>query len=155
MAVLYFTILFHITNLYVTTHHDYQYFLLFSSNIYSNLFWFGQIIIGLFLPLYLVTAKKFDDCWNIILLSSVLIILGGFIQLYVIIISGQAFPLDIFPGYIESSSFGDGEIARYIPSIYEFMLGFGGIAIALSIFIIGILSLEFIPESLKDDYLQD
>ena len=154
LAVFYFTILYHLTNLYATTHHDYEFFLLFEGNIYTYLFWIGQILIGTLLPLYLVSSKKFYNCWNTLLLSSFLVIIGGFVQLYVIIISGQAFPLDIFPGYIESSTFGDGEVGKYIPSIYEFMLGFGGIAVALAIFVLGILSLEFIPDSLDDERLQ-
>ena len=154
LAVFYFTILFHITNLYATTHHDYEFFLLFSGNIYTYLFWVGNILVGTFIPLYLITSKKFFGCWNILLLASSLIIIGGFIHLYVIIVSGQAFPLDIFPGYIESSTFGDGVIATYAPSIYEIMLGFGGVAIASAVFILGILSLEFIPESLEDEQIQ-
>jgi len=104
--------------------------------------------------LYLITSKKFFGCWNALLLSSALIVIGGFIHLYVIIVSGQAFPLDIFPGYIENSTFGDGVIATYAPSIYEIMLGFGGVAIASAVFILGILSLEFIPESLEDEQIQ-
>ncbi|MEL0101957.1 MAG: NrfD/PsrC family molybdoenzyme membrane anchor subunit [Gammaproteobacteria bacterium] len=155
LAVLYFTILFHLTNLYATTHHDYEFFLLLSGNVYTYLFWIGQILLGTLLPLYLVSSKRFENCWNTLLLSSFLIIFGGFIQLYVIIISGQAFPLDIFPGFIENSTFGDGEVARYIPSIYEFMLGLGGIAIASAVFIFGILILEFVPDSLKDEHLQN
>ena len=155
LAVLYFTILFHLTNLYATTHHDYEFFLLLSGNVYTYLFWIGQILLGTLLPLYLVSSKRFENCWNTLLLSSFLIIFGGFIQLYVIIISGQAFPLDMFPGFIENSTFGDGEVAQYMPSIYEFMLGFGGVAIASAVFIFGILILEFVPDSLKDEHLQN
>ena len=61
----------------------------------------------------------------------------------------------MFPGFIENSTFGDGEVAQYIPSIYEFMLGFGGVAIASAVFIFGILILEFVPDSLKDEHLQN
>ena len=73
-----------------------------------------------------------------LLISSALIILGGFFQLYVIIISGQAFPLDLFPGYTESSSFQDGIVSPYTPSMYEFMLGLGGIGISAVIYIFAI-----------------
>ena len=59
--------------------------------------------------------------------ASILVILGAFALLYVFIIGGQAYPLEIFPGYVASSSFGDGQIAHYSPSIYEFLLGFGGL----------------------------
>ncbi len=155
LAVFYFTVLFHLTNLYATTHHDYEFFLLFSGEIYTYLFWIGQILFGTFVPLFLITSNKINNTWNSLLLASLLVIIGGFIQIYVIIISGQAFPLDMFPGYIESSTFSDGIVAEYIPSIYEFMLGLGGIAIASLIFILGVLSLEFIPDSLEDEYLQN
>ena len=65
--------------------------------------------------------------------ASLLVVLGAFALLYVFIIGGQAYPLNIFPGYEATSSFGDGQIASYSPSIYEFMLGFGGLAIAFII----------------------
>jgi Ni/Fe-hydrogenase subunit HybB-like protein len=58
--------------------------------------------------------------------------------LYVFIIGGQAFPLSIFPGYEVSSSFGDGQIANYHPSLPEFLLGFGGLSIAFLITTIGV-----------------
>jgi hypothetical protein len=39
-------------------------------------------------------------------LPAVLVVLGGFAFLFVFIVGGQAFPLEIFPGYAASSSFG-------------------------------------------------
>ena len=47
--------------------------------------------------------------------AALLVVLGAFAWLYVFIIGGQAFPLEIFPGYSASSSFGDGAIAHYAP----------------------------------------
>jgi molybdopterin-containing oxidoreductase family membrane subunit len=64
----------------------------------------------------------------------------------VFIIGGQAWPLSIFPGYEVSSSFGDGQIASYHPSLYEFLLGFGGLAIAFLIAIAGARVLDFMPQ---------
>jgi molybdopterin-containing oxidoreductase family membrane subunit len=63
----------------------------------------------------------------------------------VFIIGGQAWPLSIFPGYEVSSSFGDGQIASYHPSLYEFMLGFGGVAIAFVITLVSARMLDFMP----------
>jgi Ni/Fe-hydrogenase subunit HybB-like protein len=40
--------------------------------------------------------------------AALLVIVGAFFQLYVFIIGGQAFPLDMFPGYDVKSSFMDG-----------------------------------------------
>ena len=154
-AVFYLTILSHLTNLYATKHHEYEFFLLFSGNIYTILFWIGQILIGTFIPLLILYSKNFSTTKMGLLISSALIILGGFFQLYVIIISGQAFPLDLFPGYTESSSFQDGIISPYTPSMYEFMLGLGGIGISAVIYIFAIMILDFTPKSLDNDALKN
>jgi len=154
-AVFYLTILSHLTNLYATKHHEYEFFLLFSGNIYTILFWIGQILIGTFIPLLILYSKNFSTTKMGLLISSALIILGGFFQLYVIIISGQAFPLDLFPGYTESSSFQDGIISTYTPSMYEFMLGLGGIGISAVIYIFAIMILDFTPKSLDNDALKN
>ncbi len=71
--------------------------------------------------------------------------MGSFALLYVFIIGGQAFPLDIFPGYEVTSTFWDGQIGQYQPSLYEFLLGFGGLAIAFLITTIGVHALNFMP----------
>ena len=154
-SVFYLTILSHLTNLYATKHHEYEFFLLFSGNIYTILFWIGQILIGTFVPLLILYSKNFSTTKMGLLISSALIILGGFFQLYVIIISGQAFPLDLFPGYTESSSFQDGIISPYTPSMYEFMLGLGGIGISAVIYIFAIMILDFTPKSLDNDALKN
>jgi Ni/Fe-hydrogenase subunit HybB-like protein len=78
-------------------------------------------------------------------LSSLLVILGSFALLYVFSIGGQAYPLSIFPGYEVSSSFGDGRIGHYSPSLPEFFLGFGGLSIAFLITIITTRVLNSIP----------
>ena len=77
-------------------------------------------------------------------------IIGAFAQLYVILIGGQAYPLDMFPGYEVTSGFFDGVIAGYTPSIYEIGLGVGGIALALMIVAIAVRVLRFLPETLED-----
>ena len=149
-AVFYLTILSHLTNLYVTKNHGYEFFLLFSGNIYTFLFWVCQIFIGTILPLLILYNKKLSKSHLGILLASILVILGGFFMLYIIIISGQAFPLDLFPDYSESSSFNDGVTATYTPSIYEFMLGFGGVGISAAIYLFAIMVLDFTPRSLDN-----
>ena len=149
-AVFYLTILSHLTNLYVTKNHGYEFFLLLSGNIYTFLFWVCQIIIGTFLPLLILYNEKLSKSPLGILLASILVILGGFFMLYVIIISGQAYPLDLFPGYSESSSFSDGVIATYKPSIYEFMLGLGGLGISAVIYLFAIMIMDFTPRSLDN-----
>ena len=150
-TVFYITILSHLTNLYVTKNHGYEFFLLFSGNIYTFLFWGCQMIIGTLFPLLILYNKKLSKSASGLLYASILVLFGGFSMLYVIIISGQAFPLDLFPGYIERSSFFDGVEATYTPSVYEFMLGLGGVGIAAAIYLFAIMVLDFTPRSLDND----
>ncbi|MFN3786614.1 MAG: molybdopterin oxidoreductase, partial [Thiothrix sp.] len=73
-----------------------------------------------------------------------------FAQLYVIVIGGQAYPLNLFPGAEVSSDYFDGEVHSYAPSVWELLLGLGGIALALVMVTIGVKVLRFLPESLAD-----
>ena len=151
-TVFYITILSHLTSLYVTKNHDFEFFLLFSENIYTLLFWVCQIGIGTIIPLIILYNKKLSISPLGILLASLLVIFGGFTTLYIIIVSGQAYPLDLFPGYTETSSFYDGAIAEYTPSVYELMLGLGGVGISAAIYIFAIMILDFTPKNLDDEH---
>ncbi len=85
------------------------------------------------------------------MLACCLVIIGAFAQLYVIIIGGQAYPLNIFPGYEVSSSFYDGVVGTYSPSIWELMLGLGGFAASVLITFLVARVLPVIPEILPAD----
>jgi molybdopterin-containing oxidoreductase family membrane subunit len=68
----------------------------------------------------------------------------------VIIIGGQAFPLTLFPNAEVSSSFYDGVVAAYAPSLPEVLLGLGGMAMSLIMVVLAIRILGFLPSSLAD-----
>jgi molybdopterin-containing oxidoreductase family membrane subunit len=68
----------------------------------------------------------------------------------VIVIGGQAYPLELFPGMEVSSSFNDGVIGSYSPSLPEIGLGIGGVALAGLITLFGIKLLRFLPASLAN-----
>jgi molybdopterin-containing oxidoreductase family membrane subunit len=75
---------------------------------------------------------------------------GAFCQLYVLIIGGQVFPIDMVPGFLETSGFFDGVIAEYHPSLAEFGLGMGGVGLALLTYLIGTRVLAFLPTATFD-----
>jgi molybdopterin-containing oxidoreductase family membrane subunit len=77
--------------------------------------------------------------------ASLLVIAGAVAFLYVFVIGGQAFPLEIFPGYDASSSFADGAVGRYAPSAPEVALGIGGVAAAALITAIGARLFAIMP----------
>ena len=149
-AVLYFAIIYHVTNLYITEHHGVEKFILMDGGIYTNVFWIGQILIGGIIPLALIYAPGVKTCRKTLALVSSLIIIGGLCQMYVIIIGGQAYPMDMFPGYEVSSSFYDGVVANYSPSLPEVLLGVSGVAVSLLLVTFAIKVLSFLPASLAD-----
>jgi molybdopterin-containing oxidoreductase family membrane subunit len=78
------------------------------------------------------------------------VIAGGLAQVYVLIIGGQAYPQLMFPEKEVSSSFFDGAIAAYAPSLPEVALGVGGVALALALTAVALKVLPFLPRSLAD-----
>ena len=149
-AVLYFVVVHHMTNLYFTKYHAVEAFILRDGGIFTTLFWVGQIAIGCVVPLViLLSSLGKQRTW--IMIACALIILGGIAQMYVTIIGAQAFPLDMFPGLNEKSSFFDGEVHSYVPSMPELFLGLGGIAIALLVTTFAVKLLRLLPVSLDDE----
>jgi molybdopterin-containing oxidoreductase family membrane subunit len=148
-AVLYFVVVQHMTSLYFTKFHAVEAFILRDGGIFTTLFWVGQIVIGCVVPLViLLSSLGKQRTW--IMIACALIILGGIVQMYVTIIGAQAYPLDMFPGLVEKSSFFDGEVHSYSPSLPELFLGLGGVAIALLVTVFAIKVLRLLPASLDD-----
>ena len=148
-AVLYFVVVHHMTNLYFTKYHAVEAFILRDGGIFTTLFWAGQILIGCIAPLViLLSALGKQRTW--IMIACGLVVVGGIAQMYVTIIGAQAFPLDMFPGLKETSSFFDGEVHSYAPSVPELFLGLGGVAIALLVTTFAVKVLRLLPASLDD-----
>jgi molybdopterin-containing oxidoreductase family membrane subunit len=146
-AVLYFVAVHHLTNLYIARQHDIERFFLWEGGVYTALFWLGQILVGSLLPLALLfgTASR-----RALAVAAVCVILGGLAQLYVLVIGGQAYPQLMFPEKEVASSFFDGVIAHYAPSLPEVALGVGGVALALALTAVALKVLPFLPKSLAD-----
>ncbi|MBW5291331.1 MAG: Sulfite reduction-associated complex DsrMKJOP protein DsrP [Candidatus Ruthia sp. Asou_11_S2] len=148
-AVMYFVAVYHLGNLYLAENTGVENFILFDGGIYTKLFWYGQIILGGLIPMALIYHPVTKGNRSMLGLASVLIIIGGLIQLYVIIIGGQAYPMELFPG--KEILEGYGGIAQYSASLPEISLGIGGVALAIIAVTFLVKFLAFLPESLADD----
>ena len=145
-ASLYLVAVYHLTNLYFARQGAFEAFILRDGGVYPLLFWGGYVLVGSLLPL----ALLFHPRW-----ASLRAHAGGVgagrarrlrAGLFVFIIGGQAFPLDIFPGHLVSSTFGDGAVARYVPSLPELLLGVGGLGAAFLMTVVGVRVLDFLPQ---------
>ncbi|MES9811977.1 MAG: NrfD/PsrC family molybdoenzyme membrane anchor subunit [Candidatus Thiodiazotropha sp.] len=150
-AVLYFVLAYNLTNLYATQHHGIERFILLDGGIYTVMFWIGQILIGSIIPLFLIYSPAFEKSRWAIAVASVAVLIGGFFQIYIIVIGGQAYPMNMFPGKeVIESGFFDGQVANYVPTFPEAALGVAGIAVALSLVAIGARIIKVFPETLED-----
>ena len=141
-------VVFHLTKLYGTQNHGFESFILMDGGVYTFMFWVIQIGLGNLLPLALIYAPQLQNSGKSLVLACSLVIVGAFAQLYIIIIGGQAYPLNIFPGYTVESSFYDGVVSTYVPSAWEFMLGFGGLTASLLIAMLVLRVLPIMPTAL-------
>jgi molybdopterin-containing oxidoreductase family membrane subunit len=157
-TVFYFVLIYHLTNLYLTKQHGVEYFILAVGGIYPILFWGGYVFLGTILPLLLLYHNKFTRGRSSVAVAAILVMLGGFSLLYVFIIGGQAYPLDIFPGMeVTHSTFFDKAESSghpYEPSVWEFLLGISGIGISVVLTGLALRILPFLPSSLADDDIE-
>lgn len=140
----------HFTGLYIAQRSGVEEYILFKGGLYTQLFWVVQILLGSLLPMGLIFCRKLAGNRTALLLAAMFTIIGGLAQLYVILIGGQSYPLTLFPGAEVSSEYFDGAFNAYVPTVWELMLGVGGVALALVMVVLGVKVLRFLPESLSD-----
>ena len=152
-AALYLVAVYHLTNLYFAKQAAFEAFILLGrgdpSGLFAPLFWLGYVLLGTLLPMLLLWLPQAAGPRSL-LAACALVLLGAFALLFVFIIGGQAFPLEIFPGYTATSSFADGTAEIYSPRWPEWLLGFGGLGVAFLLTTIGVRALDFLPQ---DDFV--
>ncbi len=144
VTLLYLMVAYHLTNVYFARQVDFERFILRDGGILTFLFWGGYVGLGSAVPLLLIFLPGLGQgrhMW----IASLFVLAGALSLLYVFIIGGQAYPLQIFPGYHVYSSFADGQINTYNPSWYEWLLGVGGMGVAFLVTLLGVRVLNFLP----------
>lgn len=145
-AVFYFVVVYHLTNIYFAKQTGFEQFILLNGGIFPKLFWGGYLVLGTIIPMLLLYLPSFQRIQGAGIIASVLTIIGGLCFLYVFIIGGQAYPLDMFPGMELKSTFFDGHIDNYVPSTPEILLSIGGFGVAFTLTLIVTRVLPFVPQ---------
>ncbi len=149
-AVLYFVLAYHLTNLYEAQHQGFEAFILLNGGIYTQMFWLVQIFLGGVIPL-IIFYTPVGNSRGLVGFGAFLVIIGGLAQVYGIIIGGQAYPMALFPGKVVlETTFADGAIASYVPTLAEILLGLGGVAVSLFLVAFCVKIMDFLPASLAD-----
>ncbi len=145
-ASLFFAVLFLSSKYELARSREVARFLLFDGGVYTALLWLGQLALGGVVPLALLLRAQVSRA--ALAAACALVVLGGLAQMYVTLIGGQAYPQVLFPGMAETSSFFDGEIHPYTPSVVEALLGLAGMALAAAIIAVALRALALLPERL-------
>ncbi|MEE9445248.1 MAG: NrfD/PsrC family molybdoenzyme membrane anchor subunit [Cocleimonas sp.] len=148
--VLFFELTRHLANLYATEHHGVESYILAGDNKFSTLFWWGQIVLGSLVPMFLVWCRLLKNNRTALVIAATLAIIGGLIQIYVILIGGQSYPLVLFPNAEVSSTFFDGVDNAYTATMPEYLLGIGGLGLALVLVVLGMKVFRLLPTTLAD-----
>ena len=150
LSLVYFSVVHHLTNLYATEHHLVERHTL--TGDLSGVFWLGHILVGVLLPLSLLTIRSINvGEISRLVISALLSLIGAMALLYVVIIGSQSTPQTLFPGKtVLNSQFGDAGFSAYQPSIWEWGLGGGGIAVALLLCLMLLRILPLLPESVPE-----
>ena len=150
-AVFYFVSVYHLTSHYYAKQGEFEHFILISGGAFPMLYWGGYVLLGTLLPLLLLFHPRIWPRPGAVSAAAALVIVGALCHLYVLIVGGQAFPMEMFPGMDVSSTFYDGAVEHYTPSLSEILLSVGGFGIAFTIAIVGARALNVLPQ---DDIAQ-
>lgn len=146
-ASLYLVAVLHMTHLYEARRGAFEAFLLLGRGggaPYALAFWAGFVLLGSAVPMLLLFHPRLRAQGGVTA-AALLVVLGAFAWLYAFIVGGQAFPLEIFPGAQVHSSFADGVVARYVPSLPELLLGIGGVGAAFLVTLVGMRLFDMLP----------
>ena len=146
LITLYMTAVMHVANNYVQEHAAFEEFVLTHGG-YAVLFWIGYVIFGSLVPVAMLRSPM-RQSRGMVLIACALIALGGWSLVYVVVIAGQAFPVDVVYGFeVLSSTFSDGQIAPYSPGLPEWLLGLGGLSFGLLSFLLMARVLPLFPDA--------
>ncbi len=124
-------------------------FMLLSGGVYPLMLWLS-VLLGGVLPAAMLLYPHGADRARTLAVASLLILFGGGALLYALIIGGQVYPLNLFPGYTVVGA-AESQLVPYAPTWPELVLGFGGVALATLIVMAGLWLLPLTPRRLPDE----
>lgn len=150
LVVLYFLAVENLCRLYSPATYEASKFLLFSGNEYCLIFWIGLIFLGSIVPAIILFNPKTKNSINWIIFSSILVVIGVLCERFIIVIPGQVFPIELFPGKELISPFMDGVVGCYVVSLSEITQVVGILSIIGIAYIIGLKLMALLPCEAKD-----
>ena len=110
---------------------EYEAFMALFNGVYSKNFWYGEVGLGLAIPLALILAVRARNL-TAMAIGSLMSIIGIFVMRYDLVIVGQ-----IIPGFHELNIVGLPHLLPYSPTLHEWMVTMSGFAFCGVLFMMG------------------
>ncbi len=144
LLVLYLLIVEKFTKFYSPAFYDVEQWILMGP--YAWLYWGGVVFVGVVAPMIILFNHRWGNQVGGIMTAAGLVVAGLFLFIGFVLIAGQSYPLNMFPGYEISSVFQDGLEGSYTPTLVELCLGVGGIGVSGLIYLLGIRFFRLLPQ---------
>lgn len=144
VSTLYLFLIENAHRVYLAEHHEAGLFFLFGG-VHSVLFWVGLIFIGSVIPAVMLFVKKTGTSVRWIVVASTLVVVGVFLERFLIVIPGLIKPPELFPGWEVTGTVLSEGVATYSVSILEVLQTLGVIGFIGFAFLLGLKILPFTP----------
>jgi Ni/Fe-hydrogenase subunit HybB-like protein len=141
----------HLTGVYMAQQRGVERFMLLDGGIYTAMLWGGFVLLGSVVPLVLLLTPAAKRWPALLPCAAALVASGGLALLYSLVIGGEAFPLELFPGRHVTSNMFDGQVNVYMPSLPEFFLALGGFGVAGVVVTMGTWVLPLLPDRVGNE----
>jgi Ni/Fe-hydrogenase subunit HybB-like protein len=144
LVVVYFLFVENAYRAYVVELREAALYYLFGG-VHSLLFWFGLIIVGCCIPMFILFNRRTGRSIQWVVFASALVVFGVLCERYVIVLPGLMHPAEIFPG-VEVSAAGLTEgIAAYSVSFIEVVQALGVLGAIGFLLVWGLKTFELLP----------
>jgi molybdopterin-containing oxidoreductase family membrane subunit len=144
IVVLYFLFVENAYRVYVVELRHAALYYLFGG-FHSWLFWFGLILFGLCLPMFLLFHRRTGKSVGWVVFASCLVVFGVLCERYVIVIPGLTNPPDLFPGMEIVGSVVEEGVAAYTVSLAEIIQALGVLGAIGFLFVWGLKTFKLLP----------
>jgi molybdopterin-containing oxidoreductase family membrane subunit len=144
IVVVYFLTVENAYRVYVVELREAALYYLFGG-VHSVLFWFGLLLIGCFIPMFILFKRRTGQSVRWVVFASVLVVFGVLCERYVIVIPGLTNPPELFPGMHVSGSGVDEGVARYAVSGIEVIQALGVLGVIGFLFLWGLKAMPLLP----------
>jgi dimethyl sulfoxide reductase membrane subunit len=144
LVVVYFLFVENAYRVYVVELREAALYYLFGG-IHSLFFWFGLILVGCFVPMFLLFNRRTGKTIKWIVIASALVVFGVLCERYVIVLPGLTHPPELFPGMEITRSVVEEGIASYSISYLEVLQALGVLGVIGFMFGWGLKYLKLLP----------